>query len=78
MPSDTLPPDAELLTTKQAAQLCGVGERTYWRLAHDGRAPAPVKIGGSARYRRADLLAWIAAGCPHVDRREDGARHERT
>jgi predicted DNA-binding transcriptional regulator AlpA len=57
----------ELLTTAQAAKLCGLGERTFWRHAHNGTAPAPVKIAGSARYRRSDLLAWIAAGCPRCD-----------
>jgi predicted DNA-binding transcriptional regulator AlpA len=63
-PTTILP---ELLTAKQAAALCSMGERTFWRHAHSGLAPAPVKIGGSARYRRADLLAWIAAGCPRCD-----------
>lgn len=57
----------ELLTTAQAAKLCGLGERTFWRHAHSGAAPAPVRIGGSTRYRRSDLLAWIAAACPRVD-----------
>jgi predicted DNA-binding transcriptional regulator AlpA len=57
----------ELLTAKQAAQLCSMGERTFWRHAHSGVAPAPVRIGGSARYRRADLLRWIDAGCPRIE-----------
>lgn len=57
----------ELLTTAQAAKLCGVGERTFARYASRGDAPPPVKIVGSTRYRRADLLAWIAAGCPRID-----------
>jgi len=69
MPSSTTIPEAvpELLTTAQAAKLCGLGERTFWRHAHNGVAPAPVRIGGSARYRRADLLRWIEAGCPRCD-----------
>jgi len=54
-----------LLTSRQAARLCGVGERTLWRWAHSGSAPAPLRPGGRAvRYRRDELLAWIAAGCP--------------
>ena len=47
---------AELLTTREAARLCGLGERTFWRHSHSGAAPAPVRIGGSTRYRRPDLL----------------------
>ena len=29
-----------------------------------GRLPAPVRIGGSKKWRRADIQAWVAAGCP--------------
>jgi predicted DNA-binding transcriptional regulator AlpA len=59
----------ELLTTAQAAQLCGIGERSLYRHSRSGAAPAPVKIGGSGtvRYRRSELLAWIAAGCPRCN-----------
>ena len=58
----------ELLTAKEAARLCNIGERSLWRWSRSGIAPAPIKIGGTAvRYRRDELLAWIAAGCPRVD-----------
>ena len=57
----------ELLTAREAARLCGMGERTFWRHTHNGVAPTPVKIGGSTRYRRSELLAWIAARCPRCD-----------
>ncbi len=29
-----------------------------------GRLPAPVRIGGSKKWRRSDIEAWVAAGCP--------------
>jgi predicted DNA-binding transcriptional regulator AlpA len=29
-----------------------------------GRLPAPVYVGGSRRWRRAEIVAWVAAGCP--------------
>jgi excisionase family DNA binding protein len=57
----------ELLTRAQAARLLGIGERTLWRHSRSGAAPAPVMIGGTVRYRRAELLAWIADGCPRID-----------
>lgn len=61
----------ELLTTRQAAALCGIGERTLWRWSRSGIAPAPVKIGRSAvRYRRDEYLQWIADGCPRVAGRD--------
>ena len=65
-------PEPELLSTKAAAALLGIGERTLWRFSNCGRAPAPIKLGGAVRYRRRDLLAWIDDGCP--DLREGGDR----
>lgn len=29
-----------------------------------GRLPAPVRVGGSRRWRRAEIEGWVAAGCP--------------
>lgn len=64
---------AELLTEKQAAQLCGIGTRTLWRWSRSGIAPRPVKIGRgkrpAVRYRRVELVQWIADGCPRTERR---------
>lgn len=45
--AETLPPAQLLLTTKEAASLCGIGVRTLWRWSRSGIAPAPIKIGGS-------------------------------
>jgi predicted DNA-binding transcriptional regulator AlpA len=59
----------ELLTTSEAARLVNVGERTLWRWSRCGIAPPPLRIGGAVRYRRAEYLTWIRAGCPRVDGR---------
>jgi excisionase family DNA binding protein len=70
MPNNTLNTIApELLTTAEAARLLGIGERTLWRHSRSGAAPAPVTIGGAVRYRRSQILEWIAAGCPRIDGR---------
>ena len=57
----------ELLTTSEAAQLAGVGERTWWRWTRSGIAPPPLKIGRglrpAVRFRRSEVLAWMAGGC---------------
>jgi predicted DNA-binding transcriptional regulator AlpA len=74
--SPTTPPASditpELLTTAQAAKLLGIGTRTLWRWSRSGICPSPVKIGrglrAAVRYRRAELLQWIADGCPRVER----------
>lgn len=65
-PATGLNSSPELLTTAQAAKLLGLGERTLWRYSRSGRAPSPVRIGSSVRYRRGELLEWIAAGCPLI------------
>ena len=36
---------AELLTLRQAAELCAVSDRTLWTWATTGISPAPIKIG---------------------------------
>jgi len=68
--TETIPIVSELLTTKQVAKLLGIGERTLWRWSRSGLAPSPIKFGdgrkAAVRYRRAELLDWIAAGCPRV------------
>ena len=65
----------ELLTTRQAAELCGCGERTLWSWSRSGIAPAPVKIGvglrPAVRFSRQTLLEWIQGGCKPVDGRAD-------
>ena len=58
-PAGNLP---ELLTTKQAAELVNVGERSLWRWSRCGIAPAPIHLGCKVvRYRRSEILSWIRA-----------------
>lgn len=59
-------PQAELLTVEQLAALLAIGKRTLWRYARSGRAPAPIKIGAVVRWRRAEVMTWIEAGCPRT------------
>ncbi|HEX6986067.1 MAG TPA: helix-turn-helix domain-containing protein [Planctomycetaceae bacterium] len=46
------------------AGLLSVSERHVWRLRDGGLMPAPLKLGSAVRWRRTDLDAWLAAGCP--------------
>jgi predicted DNA-binding transcriptional regulator AlpA len=63
----------ELLTTRQAAELAGVGERTWWAWTRSGLAPKPIAIGygtrPAIRYRRSEIEAWFQGGCKPVDGR---------
>jgi prophage regulatory protein len=56
----------ELLTAAEAAEVAGVAKRSWWRYVSSGKAPAPVRLGGSVRWRRSELAEWIAAGCQRV------------
>ena len=49
------------------ARLTGRSVRSLWRDLSAGRLPPPVRIGGSIRWRRDDILAWIASGCPEQE-----------
>lgn len=53
-----------LLGAGQAGLLCGRSEASWWRDHAAGRVPRPVKLGGRTLWRRAELEAWVAAGCP--------------
>ena len=52
--------EAVLMTTEDVSGVCliPVGTLRYYRAC--GTGPASFKLGGRVRYRRADVLAWIA------------------
>jgi len=50
---------ALLLTAEQAAKLLSIGKSTLWREVEAHQLPAPVKIGGSTRWRRGDLVRFV-------------------
>jgi hypothetical protein len=66
--------EPELLSTRQAAELAGVGERTWWAHSRTGFAPAPIFFAGRVCYRRTDVMEWIGDGCPQDPKRRALAR----
>ena len=54
----------QLLTAKDAASMCRLSKRSWFRLSSSGKVPAPVRIGGSVRWKRSDLELFIKLGCP--------------
>ena len=63
--TSTPPLTPELLTTEQAAALCGISVRHYESLAAAGRVgPMPIRLGRAVRWRRRELIEWIGADCP--------------
>jgi excisionase family DNA binding protein len=53
-----------LLTSREAAELLSISERTLWTLTKAGSI-AVVKIGGSKRYAISDLERFIANQTHH-------------
>lgn len=49
----------EILTLDEVAAYLKAGKRTVYRLAAEGKIPA-FKLGGTWRFRRAELDRWIA------------------
>lgn len=49
----------EILTIDEVATFLKAGKRTVYRLASAGEIPA-FKLGGTWRFRRADLDRWIS------------------
>lgn len=60
----TLAQPALLVTAEDVAGLLDISTRTLWRLVSAGKIVPPLKLGGSTRWRRADIEAWVASGCP--------------
>ncbi|EME0092501.1 helix-turn-helix domain-containing protein [Vibrio parahaemolyticus] len=48
----------QILTLKDVAAYLKLAEKTAYRLASEGKLPG-FKVGGSWRFKREDLEAWI-------------------
>jgi excisionase family DNA binding protein len=59
-PADSL---SALLDVRAVAALLDCSTRHVYRLADAARLPAPVHLGALVRWRRRDLLEWLADGC---------------
>ncbi len=52
--------ETELLRARDLAAVLNMGESSVWRHVKNGDIPKPIKIGGSTRWRRADIEAIIS------------------
>jgi prophage regulatory protein len=53
-----------VVDARRLAEMLGVGIRTVRAWDASGRIPAPVRVGGSVRWRLDEIRAWVSAGCP--------------
>lgn len=57
-----------LLRADESAELLGISKAHFYRMQNAGKVPLPVRLGGSVRWRKAELESWIAAGMPNRSR----------
>jgi predicted DNA-binding transcriptional regulator AlpA len=55
---------ALLIPETAAAAMVGVSPATWRRLHSANKTPGAVRLGRAVRWRRAEIVAWIEAGCP--------------
>jgi predicted DNA-binding transcriptional regulator AlpA len=53
-----------VVDTPGVAELLGVCPSSVTRLRLAKKMPKEIRLGGLVRFRRAEILAWIDAGCP--------------
>ena len=61
-----------LLNAQRVAAILQVAPRTVRRYAREGCIPRPVRIAGSVRWRKSDILTFIESNCvlPKAPRRD--------
>lgn len=52
-----------LLSPEEAARMLNIGRTTLYRYHSAGKLPLPIHLGG-LKWRKRELVDWIAAGCP--------------
>jgi predicted DNA-binding transcriptional regulator AlpA len=58
------PPAPLLIPDTAAAALAGVSRAHWHRLRAAGKLPPSIRLGRKVLWRRLEIEAWIAAGCP--------------
>jgi prophage regulatory protein len=56
--------EALAVCARELAGMLDVSLRQVWRLNSAGKLPKPVRLGGSVRWARQEVLDWFEAGCP--------------
>lgn len=62
------------IRARDLAEMLGLSVRQIWRLHSAGKIPKSIRLGGSVRWKRGEIMDWFDAGCP--DRRTWEARKE--
>lgn len=66
-----------LLTAKQVAELLNVGCSHIYTMRSCGQIPLSIKLGGSVRWNKREMLDWIQEGCPPLRKWEMLKKHRK-
>jgi prophage regulatory protein len=56
--------EAIAVCARELAEMLGISLRQTWRLSSAGKLPKPIRLGGSVRWNRQEVMDWFGAGCP--------------
>ncbi len=59
-----------LLNARQVADLLSVGVSHIHSMRSSGQIPLAIRLGGSVRWNKRELLDWIQEGCPPLQKWE--------
>lgn len=49
----------DLLTAREVAHVLRISERSVWRLCSEKKIPAPLHVGGAARWAKTEIEEWF-------------------
>jgi predicted DNA-binding transcriptional regulator AlpA len=52
------------ISAKELAAMLGVSLRQVWRLDSSGMLPNKIRLGGSCKWIRSEIMSWLEHGCP--------------
>ncbi len=55
----------KLIDAKALGNILGLAARTIRRYDSSGKLPRPIHLGGTVRWRLAEIEEWISANCPN-------------
>jgi predicted DNA-binding transcriptional regulator AlpA len=58
-----------LIPVETVAAMLSISPRSVWRRVSSGEMMKPIKLGDSSRWKREEILDWVAAGCPSLSRK---------
>lgn len=53
-----------VISAKQLSEMLGVSVRQVWRLNATGKLPKQIRLGGSVKWKRNEIIDWLGQNCP--------------